>query len=48
MDTSEQNTGGVESYIDNFRVVPIPGAVWLLGSGLVGLVVIRRKFGKKS
>jgi hypothetical protein len=24
-------------------VVPIPGAVWLLGSGLVGLVGIRRK-----
>ena len=26
--------------------VPIPGAVWLLGSGLVGLVGIRRKFRK--
>lgn len=25
-------------------VVPIPGAVWLLGSGLVGLVGLRRKF----
>ena len=24
--------------------VPIPGAVWLLGSGLVGLVGLRRKF----
>ena len=24
--------------------VPIPGAVWLLGSGLIGLVGIRRKF----
>ena len=23
--------------------VPIPGAVWLLGSGLIGLVGIRRK-----
>jgi hypothetical protein len=23
---------------------PIPGAIWLLGSGLVGLVGIRRKF----
>ncbi len=26
--------------------VPIPGAVWLLGSGLVGLVGLRRKFKK--
>jgi len=26
--------------------VPIPGAVWLLGSGLVGLVGIRRRFKK--
>ena len=25
-------------------VVPIPGAVWLLGSGLIGLVGFRRKF----
>lgn len=27
-------------------VVPIPGAVWLLGSGLLGLVAIRRRFRK--
>ena len=27
-------------------VVPIPGAVWLLGAGLLGLVGIRRKFKK--
>jgi len=27
--------------------VPIPGAVWLLGSGLVGLVGLRRKFRSK-
>jgi len=26
--------------------VPIPGAVWLLGSGLIGIVGIRRKFKK--
>jgi hypothetical protein len=26
--------------------VPIPGAVWLLGSGLLGLVAIRRRFKK--
>lgn len=26
--------------------VPVPGAVWLLGSGLIGIVGIRRKFKK--
>jgi hypothetical protein len=26
-----------------FNYVPIPGAVWLLGSGLIGLVAIRRR-----
>ena len=26
--------------------VPIPGAIWLLGSGLIGLIGIRRKFKK--
>jgi hypothetical protein len=31
------NTGSVS-------VVPIPGAVWLLGTGLVGLVGVRRRF----
>jgi hypothetical protein len=36
-------------YYDDFSFtpaaspVPIPGAVWLLGSGLVGLVVVRRR-----
>jgi len=28
------------------RAIPIPGAVWLLGSGLIGIVGIRRKFNK--
>jgi len=26
--------------------VPIPGAIWLLGSGLIGIVGVRRKFKK--
>jgi hypothetical protein len=36
-------------YIDNFEYnapVPIPSAVWLLGSGLISIVGIRRKFKK--
>jgi hypothetical protein len=34
-------------WIDPYvTAVPIPGAVWMLGSGLIGLVFIRRKFTK--
>ncbi len=32
--------------ISNYPQIPIPGAVWLLGSGLIGLVVVRRRFVK--
>lgn len=32
--------------IDNIRVVPIPAAAYLLGSGLLGLVVLRRRMKK--
>jgi len=39
--------GGDESYaIDNIKVfaaVPIPASAWILGSGLLGLLAIRRK-----
>ena len=31
---------------DMLVVVPIPAAAWLLGSGLLGLVVIRRRIKK--
>jgi hypothetical protein len=52
--TLDSNYGGSGSYRDVFwdsislssNNVPIPGAVWLLGSGLIGLVGIRRKFRK--
>lgn len=30
----------------NISAVPVPGAIWLLGSGLIGLVGLRRKFRK--
>ena len=47
------NVGATSDYYDfsptkQFQVdvdpVPIPGAVWLLGSGLFGLLGLRRKF----
>ena len=37
-----------QTVLDNvqFQPVPIPAAAWLLGSGLIGLVAIRRRFRK--
>jgi choice-of-anchor C domain-containing protein len=47
----ESSTSACGPAVDNVRVsqvnaVPIPGAAWLLGSGLVGLAVTRRRFKK--
>jgi hypothetical protein len=41
-------SGSGTIHVDNFGVspVPIPGALWLLGSGLLGLAGLRRKLGK--
>ena len=45
---------GFKGYIDDFRIsdqplapVPIPGAVWLLGSGLIGLAGFRKRLKRK-
>ena len=32
----------VESWAD-FTVVPVPAAVWLFGSGLLGLIAVARR-----
>jgi len=42
-DNNVTMTFGVASDDDNLSAVPIPAAVWLLGSGLLGLVGIRRR-----
>lgn len=34
------------SHAAGYNHVPVPGAAWLLGSGLVGLVAFRRRLGK--
>ena len=36
----------MQRYIVETSSVPIPGAVWLLGSGLIGIIGIKRKFKK--
>jgi hypothetical protein len=46
--TFQLNAGDEDIAIDNIQVegvspVPVPAAVWLLGSGLVGLIGLRRK-----
>jgi hypothetical protein len=46
IDFTGTKTGGIGLAFNNFSAtsaVPIPGAIWLLGSGLLGLVGIRRR-----
>jgi hypothetical protein len=35
--------GGQELWIDNINAVPVPAAVWLFASGLVGLIGVSRR-----
>ena len=37
------NAGGIAPYISSTSAVPVPAAVWLLGSGLCGLLGLRRR-----
>ncbi len=39
-------TTGVPEGVGVATPVPIPAAVWLLGSGLIGLVGLRKRFKK--
>ena len=41
--TGHLGQGETEDYKINVAPVPVPGAVWLLGSGLLGLLGVRRK-----
>jgi hypothetical protein len=39
-------TAGTITFDFNTTNVPLPSALWLLGSGLIGIVGVRRKFKK--
>jgi hypothetical protein len=43
---TSNNDGYLDDAFLTVTTVPVPAAVWLLGSGLIGLVGIRRKFTK--
>jgi hypothetical protein len=40
---AQVNCGATTSHISVYSTVPVPAAVWLLGSGLIGLVGIGRR-----
>jgi probable HAF family extracellular repeat protein len=37
--------GNIEGYLVNMNPVPIPGAIWLFGFGVIGLIGFRKKDG---
>jgi hypothetical protein len=42
-DCTEVNCNALTSHIAAYGVVPVPAAVWLFGSGLIGLVGVARR-----
>jgi len=46
LDKDEYNNYALAVRPGQVSAIPIPGAVWFLGSGLIGIVGIRRKFKK--
>ncbi len=39
----QPNCGAATSHVDGYGVVPVPAAVWLFASGLLGLIGVARK-----
>ncbi|MFH1976145.1 MAG: VPLPA-CTERM sorting domain-containing protein [Pseudomonadota bacterium] len=46
LNAATSKTFKIDSATMNVVATPIPSAVWLLGSGLIGIVAIRRRFNK--
>lgn len=42
-DGKNKNCGAATSHVTGYGVVPVPAAVWLFGSGLLGLVGVARR-----
>jgi hypothetical protein len=41
--TEGENVGSFKLSVGSYSVVPVPGAVWFMGSGLLGLISIARR-----
>jgi hypothetical protein len=47
-DTNSISSMAEDTYSLQMQVVPVPAAVWLFGSGLVGLIAVARKHRKTA
>jgi hypothetical protein len=43
VDIGIDSRGGAASFTNSVATIPVPSAIWLLGSGLLGLLGLRRK-----